>query len=579
MTSWLNKLRIPLRAWPSALCAVTFCLFVATALLYIWENKHRAVLSQTVTNSGWIAYQAQLEYVKSAAAIEHAKDHFSPAVVADLGLRLEILRSRMPLLYASEEGQLLPEIARMRTTIQEYEGILDGMIEAAPTLHTLDASTSQTLVGWATTLAPLGRELQTVLMASVAYNNALFERERTLATQLAIVPLALLFLSGTALVVVLLVQTRRDKARLAEEEQARRAIVEMEQNLRGVIQAAPTAMAVIDPGRNAVRFINPAAARMVDPSLDHPDWTRLIAAAVQDVRTGDGNGTTVKMALAKSNGDVISLRGNLCPVTWEGRPQVLIVMIDNTRMRDADLQLLQAAKLATLGEMASAIAHELNQPLAVIRMAVANAHRHLETDGARAAVAAKLDRVSSQVDRAKRIIDQVRRYGRLPTGNMEIFPLGQAIELAAGFVAEQYRTAGIRLALQLDLPAERCVSGDRAMLEHVIVNLLVNARDAFEQKSDARPRTVWLRAHVQEEKAVIEVEDAAGGISEDVMLRLFEPFTTTKTTQKGTGLGLALARSVVRDMNGMITAENMRNGACFTLILPFADPQADRVAA
>ncbi|WP_127092094.1 sensor histidine kinase [Aquabacter cavernae] len=567
-------MRAPLRSWSATLCAVTFCLFVATTLLYIWENKHRAVLSQTVTNSGWVAYQAQLEHVKSAAAIEHAKDHFTPQVVADLALRLEILRSRLPILYASEEGRILPEIAAMQPALQAYERLLDRMIDELPALHPPDAGTPEMLARWASALAPLGPELQTVLMASVAYNNSLFERERTLATQLAIVPLALLFLSGTSLVAMLLLQSRRDTARIAEVERARRAIADMEGNLRGVIQAAPTAMAVIDPSRNAVRFVNPAAAQMVAGSLDHPDWKRLIEVAAQDVRTGDAEGATVKMALTKANGDVISLRGHLCPVTWEGRPQVLVVMIDTTRAQHADLQSLQAAKLAALGEMANALSHEINQPLAVIRMAVANAHRHLETEGARDAVAAKLERVSTQVDRAKRIIEQVRHYGRLPSGTAEIFPLGQAIELAAGSVAEQYRSAGIRLALQLDLPPEHTVSGDRAMLEHVIVNLLVNARDAFALQDDTRPRTVWLRAQAQEGRAVIEVEDAAGGISDDLMSRIFEPFSTTKVAQKGTGLGLALARSVVRDMNGQIMAENMRYGACFTLVLPLAPAAA-----
>lgn len=117
------------------------------------------------------------------------------------------------------------------------------------------------------------------------------------------------------------------------------------------------------------------------------------------------------------------------------------------------------------------------------------------------------------------------------------------------------------------------------MLEHVIVNLLVNARDAFEMRPDARPRKVWLRSHAQDGKAVIEVEDAAGGISEDAMARLFDPFSTSKGAQKGTGLGLALARSVVRDMNGQITAGNVRTGACFTLILPITEPSAGREAA
>lgn len=572
-------MRIPLRAWSTALCAVTFCLFVATGMIHLWETRHRAALSQTVSNSGWIAYQAQLEYVKTAAALERARNRREPALLSDFELRLEILRSRLPLLYASEEGKLLPEIALLQPTLQTFEGILDGMIDGVPALRSPEAPAEQVLDGWASTLAPLGQHLQSVLMAAVAYNGVLFERERSLAKQLTIVPLVLLFLSGSTLVALLLVQARKDVERIRDVERARGAIAEMEENLQGVVRAAPTAMLVVDPAERAVRFINPAAAQMVHAAPDHPDWKRLIDAVFEHVQSTKDGGTTVRFAFAKSEGDVVSLRGSLCPVTWEGRPQVLMVLIDNSRTRDADLQLLQAAKLATLGEMATAIAHELNQPLAVIRMAVANAQRHLDTDGARDAVAAKLDRVTSQVDRAKRIIDQVRRYGRPPSGKAAVFALRPSLELAAGFVAEQYRATGIRLAMQLDLPSELGISGDRAMLEHVIVNLLMNARDAFDQRADARPRTVWLRARAQDGKVLIEVEDVAGGISEDVLGRMFEPFSTTKPAEKGAGLGLSLARNVVRDMNGQITAENMRNGACFTLRLPIAEATAAREAA
>ncbi len=574
-----HNLRAGWRAWPTALCAVTFSLFVATALLYISERKEQALLSESVTTSGWVAYQAQLEYVKTDDALKRAALRPDAEALADVGLRLEILRSRLPLLYGSEDGRMLPEIDALTPVLQRFEIVLDGMIDAMPALESGSAPKEPILKAWSSALAPLGRELQSVLMASVAYNNNLFERERSLSEQPTLVPLALLFLSGSTLIILMLTRARRDREHLRAVEAARRAVTEMERNLRGVVQAAPSAMLVVDPAERAVRFINPAAAEMVHPSLDHPDWTRLIDTSLEEVQIGDDGGMILRIAFAKSGGDVVSLRGSLCPVMWEGRPQMLMVLIDNSRTRDADLQLIQAAKLATLGEMATAIAHELNQPLAVIRMAVANAHRHLDAADAREAVAAKLDRVTTQVNRAKRIIDQVRRYGRQPSGKAATFALRPTLELAAGFVAEQYRACGIRLALQLDVPADLAILGDRDLLEHVIVNLLINARDAFEQRAMARPRTVWLRARLHDQKVLVEVEDMAGGISEEVMAHLFEPFSTTKPAGAGAGLGLSLARSVVRDMNGHIVAENMRNGACITLLLPVARTPATREAA
>ncbi|MEP9375398.1 ATP-binding protein [Aquabacter sp. CN5-332] len=564
---------------PLALIVTTVCLFAATTLLYIWQNQQRAVMSATVQGSGWVAYQAQLEYVKSRVEMERAVARPTGTALEALQLRLELLRSRLPLLYQAEEGKLLNEIASLKSGVQEFEVMLDTMLDRLPTLAPSEIATSEEIGTWLDTVEPLGRTLQSVLMAAVAYNGDLYRRERELAAMPAIVPLALLFISGASLAGVLLLQAWRDRQRLAAVEAATAALTAMEENLRAVIEAVPASMTVIDPRNDTVSFINPAAATMVDASPDHPDWQRLIRAALEAARLGDGPRGTLKMTFAKANGDVVSLCGTLCSVIFEGRAQTLLVLMDETRVRDADLQLLQAAKLATLGELSTAIAHELNQPLAVIRMAVANAHRMLAADGDRTAIAGKLDRVSSQVERAKSIIDQIRRYGRIPSDSLDRFSLRHAIELAVGFVAQQYRASGIRLTIQLDIPPELMVVGEQALFEQVIVNLLVNARDAFQEKALDHVPSVWLRARSNGAEAVIEVEDDAGGIGEEMLLKLFEPFSTTKSVEKGTGLGLSLARSVVRQMNGQITAGNMWAGACFTVVLPVSAAVPAREAA
>ncbi|TCT07909.1 sensor histidine kinase [Aquabacter spiritensis] len=579
MTSWLNSARDTLRVLPVALIATTICLFAATALLYVTESQRRALLSATIRSSGWVAYQAQLEYVKSRAAMDSVVMVPSQNALDFLGLRLELLRSRLPLLYSSEEGRFLDEIAGVKSGVQAFEGEIDAFLDRLPLLPA-DRATADEVLSWIDALEPLGRTLQTALLTSVAYNDEIFRRERELAATPAIVPLMLLFVSGTCLALVLLVQARRDRVRLAAVQTARAAVAAMEENLRGVIEAVPACMAVIDPSDRRVRFVNSGGGAMIDASPDHPDWARLTDAAFAAARLEGAQWGTLALTFDTAEGAIISLRGSLCNVIWEGRPQILMVLADTTRVRDADLQLLQAAKLATLGEMATAIAHELNQPLAVIRMAVANAHRMLASDGERSLIAAKLDRVASQVDRAKRIIDQVRRYGRLPTGRPTRFSLRHAVELAVGFVAEQYRAFGIRLSIQLDIPADLMVTGEQTMFEQVIVNLLINARDAFEARTTpGRAPCVFVRARVAGDNAVIEVEDDAGGIDNEMMSRLFEPFSTSKPVEKGTGLGLSLARSVVRDMNGQITGENIAEGARFTVVLPIASAPSAQEAA
>ncbi|BAF86613.1 MULTISPECIES: sensor histidine kinase [Azorhizobium] len=565
---------------PAALIVTTLGLFLATGMLYVTQTQHRALLSATVRSSGWVAYQAQLEFVKTQGQFEIAMLRPSRRALDELQFRLELLRSRLPLLYDSDEGRLLQEVAAQKDVLQAFERTLDATIDSLPDTSPSAPETVARLRGAYYELEPLGRVLQKVLMQSIAYNEEIFRREREVAASPAIVPFALLFVSGTCLVAILFMDGRRDRQRLADVTAAKAEVTAVQDNLRAIIEAMPIGTIIVDPDGDQVRFINPSAAALVDPSPDHPEWRRLIRAAFEAAIDENGRKTgTLSMAFAKPLGDIVSLRGAVCGVIWEGRPQILILLTDTSRVRNAELQLMQAAKLATLGEMATAIAHELNQPLAVIKMAVANARRLVLSEADPEAITSKLDRIGAQVDRAKRITDQVRRYARMPGDQTASFVLRQAVELAAGFVAEQYRAAGIRMVLDLEVSPELLVSGDQTMFEQVIVNLLINSRDAYDsQRQDTHQPQVVVRAVVRGGEVVIEVTDDAGGIRNDILGNIFDPFCTTKSAEKGTGLGLSMARNVVRDMNGTIAAENVEGGARFTIVLPAARTQAQDVA-
>ncbi len=544
-------------------------LFFATGMLYVTQTRNRSLMTQTIRSSGWVAYQAQIEFVKADAALAYAAVALDESALAATELRLEILRSRLPLLYNSDEGRVLREVIDLEKPVHEAETLLDTLMDRLPAASPIDPNARETLLAIQKDMAPIGATLKRILMESVAYNQEIFRRERALAEAPGMVPLLLLFVSGTCLALVLLLQSRRDRLRLDAIVAAQKTVVAMEENLRAIIEAIPACMIVINPQDDSVSFVNSAASTLVNMPLDHPEWRRLVHAAFQAAMDSSGDRWgMLNMSYARMTGDITSLRGSLCRVIWEGRPQLLLVLVDITRVRSAELQVMQAAKLATLGEMATAIAHELNQPLAVIRMAVANANRLLGQIEGGEAVAGKLDRISAQVDRAKRITDQVRRYGRMPSEETEPFPLRHAIDLAMSFVADHYRSSNIRLALEADIAADTLVIGEQTMFEQVMVNLLVNARDAFEDYAARSLRAVVVRVRVREDVAVIEVEDNAGGIAEEIMPRLFEPFSTTKPADKGTGLGLSIARSVIRDMNGAIHAENVPGGARFVITLP-----------
>jgi PAS domain S-box-containing protein len=238
---------------------------------------------------------------------------------------------------------------------------------------------------------------------------------------------------------------------------------------------------------------------------------------------------------------------------------------ENERKEAAD-QIIHASKLATLGEMSTSVAHELNQPLSVIRMAAGNIRRKLSKGIIDPQyLNDKLLRIEEQTARAAAIIVHMRMFGREATELPESIDPRAVVVNALDLVAEQLRLAGIEVVTVL---AEDCgdVVGHVIQLEQVILNLLTNARDAIDE-SENRPK-ITLRVFEGDKVVCITIQDTGGGIASDVLDRIFEPFYTSKDMGKGTGLGLSVSYGIVRDMKGTIIAENIDDGARFTITLP-----------
>jgi PAS domain S-box-containing protein len=243
------------------------------------------------------------------------------------------------------------------------------------------------------------------------------------------------------------------------------------------------------------------------------------------------------------------------------------VRVEQAREREeASAQIIQTSKLATLGEMATSVAHELNQPLNVIRLAAGNSRRKICKGTAEPQyLNDKLLHIEEQTARAAAIIDHMRIFGREANENPEPIDARNVVTNALDLMGEQSRLAEIEIVTEL---AENCPSilGHNIQLEQVILNLLTNARDAMaESEGEAK---ITLRVFEEDEGVHITCEDTGGGIPEDALPRIFEPFYTTKEMGKGTGLGLSVSYGIVRDMNGNIVAKNIDDGARFTITLP-----------
>ena len=234
--------------------------------------------------------------------------------------------------------------------------------------------------------------------------------------------------------------------------------------------------------------------------------------------------------------------------------------------KEASAQIIHASKLATLGEMATSVAHELNQPLNVIRMAAGNSRRRMAKGSADTEyLTDKLERIEGQTARAAAIIEHMRMFGRKAEEHSEAVDPRAVVTNALDLMGEQLRLSGIEIVTDF---RENCpfVLGHPIQMEQVILNLLTNASDAMAGKPGAARITLSV---FEDERGVrITSEDTGGGIPEDVITRIFEPFYTTKEMGKGTGLGLSVSYGIVRDMSGSIIAENIQDGARFTIMLP-----------
>lgn len=251
--------------------------------------------------------------------------------------------------------------------------------------------------------------------------------------------------------------------------------------------------------------------------------------------------------------------------------EVQAVGRDNTALRRSQQQLLQSAKMATLGEMSTGLAHEINQPLNVMRMAVVNALKRLESGEVEVAyLQEKLKRIDAQVLRASRVVDHMRVFGRRSEVEAQVFDPWQAVEGALSLLADGLAGKGVELRMGEAL-AGCGVRGHPDQLEQVLINLMVNARDALLGRRDAEPqRRAWIGIHAEQVQGWVrlQVQDNAGGIDPRLLERIFEPFFTTKPSGVGTGLGLSVSCGIIERMGGLLSVRNADEGACFVIELP-----------
>lgn len=237
-------------------------------------------------------------------------------------------------------------------------------------------------------------------------------------------------------------------------------------------------------------------------------------------------------------------------------------------LREKQEQLVQAGKLATLGELTTGVAHELNNPLNNIGLFVGNAIDLIElgmADTEPERTLQELYNAMQQVRKATEIISHLRTFGRAASVSREPVGLIQVIQRSISLMREQLRLRQIEV--KLIFPDEDVVVvGNAIQLEQVFINLLTNARDAM---VDSTRKIITIACKNQKDRVDISVGDTGPGIPTELEQRIFDPFFTTKEVGTGTGLGLSITYGIIKEHQGTITVQNRQGeGALFLVQLP-----------
>lgn len=256
---------------------------------------------------------------------------------------------------------------------------------------------------------------------------------------------------------------------------------------------------------------------------------------------------------------------------------IKIIRRRDIRADQLNRQLMQAGKMASIGELSAGVAHEINNPLAIIlterQILLDFALQKADLNGDfRDQLTDSLMQIDAQVNRCKRITQNLLRFARRTKSAIEPVDLNAFLEEVVELMEREAKSSGIKFFtdFQEDLPP---LLSDPSQLQQVILNIINNAIDAHDGKSYG---TIRIKTLFDEKKRAIEVgfADTGSGIPAEKIEKIFDPFFTTKSAGKGTGLGLSICYSIIKLLGGDITVQSeYGKGTEFTLLLPLNPPK------
>ncbi len=367
----------------------------------------------------------------------------------------------------------------------------------------------------------------------------------------------------------MLYRLRKSEEDLRQSEEKYRLLFDTEPNPIFILE--PKTLKILDANARAESqygYGKEELLKMTFVDLEHEGGTQEIMSAFDGVMDGRCVLFPKKRHHRKDH-SLFFANVHICSARYVGKEALIATTTDITETVMKEVQLIQASKLATLGEMATGIAHELNQPLNVIKIGSAFLLESIQ-EGKHVSekdLTTIAKEFNGEVDRASGIINHLRNFARTGNISKETVFINEPIRGVFKVLAQQLKLREIEVELDLNenLPP---IMADNNRLEQVFINLVTNARDALEEVSGRR-KFLKIRSFMEGENVVVTVSDTGKGIPNGILNKIFEPFFTTKEVGKGTGLGLSISYGIIRDYGGAITVQSQEGkGTTFRLEFP-----------
>lgn len=299
-----------------------------------------------------------------------------------------------------------------------------------------------------------------------------------------------------------------------------------------------------------------------------------VATVFQEL-SADQRGFFTKKRHKREDGRSFYVNITACPAIYLGTEVLIVATTDITESIEKDAQLIQAGKMTTIGTMASGIAHELNQPLNVLKIGsdfllkVIKRGEKIDIEELKTVA----EEINSHVDRASGIINHLREFSRVSMPVKSPLDINGPIRDVFKVLGQQLRLHQVEVRLELaeNLPP---IMADHNRLEQVFINLVTNALDAVDEKvekmgPEAGGMSITIKSFLEDGQVVVVVSDTGIGIPDNVKDKIFEPFFTTKEVGRGTGLGMSISYGIVRDYGGTIDVKSEADlGTTFELRFP-----------